>query len=163
MRRAIGKRRTLDRFFTRVKREARDLAGPTAALVVAYGSCGPTMSPGGRGEMSVPTTEAYRRCLAVMRDNRRYGVGRVRLVDEYRTTKFSIDTGRENARVYLRAHGRICTRRRPGGSSQPIRGLHFCPTRRTLIDRDANSAWCILNLCVFEMRGLPRPAPFARP
>jgi hypothetical protein len=88
----IGKQRTLDRFFGDLKTAAREflieclgeVEGRAAILEVAYGSAGPCMRPGGRGELSVPTTGSFKACCRAFKG----GMERVALVDEHRTTAF---------------------------------------------------------------------------
>ena len=57
LQRFIGKQKTLASFFSRVRKEAEEVmvrSGKTR-IEVAYGACGPTMAPTGRGELAVPT------------------------------------------------------------------------------------------------------------
>ena len=65
LQRFIGKQKTLASFFSRVRKEAEEVmvrSGKTR-IEVAYGACGPTMAPTGRGELAVPTKGTYGACV----------------------------------------------------------------------------------------------------
>jgi hypothetical protein len=87
-----GKKRALDRFFGELRRDARaflieclgEVEGRATVLEVAYGSAGPNMKCGGRGEMSVPTTGTFKACCRAFKSDQE----RVTLVDEFRTTMY---------------------------------------------------------------------------
>jgi hypothetical protein len=91
MSRYIGKRRTMDRFFEEVLKDARKLS---KNIEIAYGSAGLTMPSSGRGEVAVPTTEAFR---AVKRH-----CERVSVVSEINTSKTEWATKRAYEKVYKR-------------------------------------------------------------
>lgn len=93
--RYIGKRSVLDGFWGGIKRTMRQLH-PDVAFKVAYGSAGPSMRPGGRGEQSVPTTGTYAAC--------RRAFDTV-LTDEFRSTVVSWASGTRNELVYERPDG----------------------------------------------------------
>ena len=91
MRRYIGKRRTMDRFYAGVLKDARKLS---KNIEIAYGSAGLTMPSSGRGEVAVPTTEAFR---AAKRH-----CEKVSVVSEINTTKVYWATKRNFEKVYKR-------------------------------------------------------------
>jgi len=102
MQRYIGKRRVVDRFCAKVRREIAELY-PGVPVQVAYGSAGPHMAPHGpRGELSVPTTEVYRAVVRHFSRVSNLGRDSVRIVDEWRTSKVFWDTGLEVHAVYMR-------------------------------------------------------------
>jgi len=65
MQRFIGKQKTLASFFSRVRKEAEKVmvASKMSRIEVAYGACGPTMAPTGRGQLAVPTKGTYGACV----------------------------------------------------------------------------------------------------
>jgi hypothetical protein len=56
-----GKKRVFATFFNMVEKELRKVR-PDCNIVVAYGSA--KFAPGGRGELSVPTSRAYKECAS---------------------------------------------------------------------------------------------------
>ena len=90
-----GKRAVLDRFWSKVFRDARDAFGGRR-LEVAYGEAGLTMSPTGRGEVAVPTCGMFKACQRI---GLVYGVV-VTPTDEHCSTKTSWETGVDKERVY---------------------------------------------------------------
>lgn len=106
-----GKKRTFARFLNRLE------DGKT--LTLAYGAA--QFDPGGKGEVSVPTTRAFKECAARFRTV---------LVDEFRTTRVSWKddsvlepVGRRDLRVAVRGLYRCCS----------TEGNKF-------VDRDVNAA-----------------------
>ena len=93
--RYIGKRAVLDGFFGAIKRTMVKRQ-PGATLRMAYGSAGPNMAPGGRGEQSVPTTGTYAACRRVFDTV---------LTDEFRSTCVGWASGVRNELVYARPDG----------------------------------------------------------
>lgn len=96
MRRYMGKRSTLDSFFARVYKEARQLVEPREKVVMAYGAAVKTMKSHGRGEVAVPVDGAYASCVRV------FGKDKVVLESETNTTAMSWMSGRRYERVYKR-------------------------------------------------------------
>ena len=88
--RYIGKRSVLDGFFGGIKKQMTKLH-PGVGLRVAYGSAGPTMKPGGRGEQSVPTTGTYASCKRIFDTV---------LTDEFRSTCADWASGKRNELVF---------------------------------------------------------------
>lgn len=91
-RRYIGKRKVLDSFFAKLKRDVNKLF-PGFDVELAYGSAGPTMKATGPGECAVPTTECYRACQRVFQE-------RVTLTDEAFSTKVEWESGTLFGKVY---------------------------------------------------------------
>jgi hypothetical protein len=86
-----GKRRVLDSFFARVKKEALARTG-MEKVCVAYGN--PNLSNGtkGKGEVAAPMTDTYKSCNRIFVD--------VKPMDEYRTTAVSWKSGTYKETVY---------------------------------------------------------------
>ena len=86
-----GKRRVLDSFFARVKKEALAQTG-MEKVCVAYGN--PNLSNGtkGKGEVAAPMTDTYKSCKRIFED--------VKPMDEYRTTAVSWESATYKETVY---------------------------------------------------------------
>ncbi len=93
LRRYSGKRRALDGFFARIRRQL-DKMMPDVNIQVAYGSAAMTMKPSGRGEVAVPTTGAFHAC------RRAFGREAVSVTDEAYSTKVDWETGTVKHAVY---------------------------------------------------------------
>ena len=89
------KRKTLDKYTSTLKKEIQTLA-PEHKIEVAYGSSGPKMRPGGKGELNVPTTGIFKSF------KRTFGKDNVVVTNEYNTTKMSWYTGEEKEKVYCK-------------------------------------------------------------
>ena len=76
--RYIGKRKVLDGFFSRVKRDL-ERTFPDVAIQLAYGSAGLKMKPTGKHEVAVPTTGAYKAAKRIFAEA-------LSVVVEFRTT-----------------------------------------------------------------------------
>ena len=115
-------------------------------IVLAYGAA--KFSPGGKGEVSVPTSRAYKEC--------RYRFWTL-YVDEYRTTK-----------LYWRDPNVVLEKVKSAKTRQTVRGLHWCSStqlhssklagfacltteKSKFLDRDVNAAINIRN-CLVEGR-----------
>ena len=104
----IGKNRTLDRFYASMGKN----------LTVAYGSA--KFAPTGPGELAVPTTDAFKRCSKHFK---------IKLIDEFRTSKMCSCCGEELTKLYL--------------ENKEIRGFRRCDSivcQRKLVSRDSNAA-----------------------
>jgi hypothetical protein len=106
MKRYIGKTRTLSSFFSKVRKDAEKIkeACKMSRIEVAYGACGPSMSPSGRGELAVPTTGAYKACVRAFtkarEGDKHFGRNVVSLEDESFTSKMCWETGKAYEKVY---------------------------------------------------------------
>jgi hypothetical protein len=124
-----GKRRALDGFFSRVRREAQQLF-PTASLKVGYGEAGLSMKPTGRCETAVPTSGTYRACC------RAFPRGTVVPVDETNTTAVGWASGKQHLVVYTDG-----TESRPlllaaaGSKAAPVARAEHVAAVRALLDR----------------------------
>jgi len=120
-----GKKRVFSKFLNRL--------GPLDNTVLAYGSA--KFASGGKGEMSVPTTRAFKECS--------YRLPIV-LVDEFRTSK-----------IYWK-NGTILELVNTFVSKKPLRGLLWCCSTSTekgkFINRDVNAAINILNCATLPTR-----------
>ena len=122
-----GKKRCFDRFWNSV-------LGPEnqrKETVIAFG--GAKMSPGGKGEKSVPTTRAFKEC------KKQRGLHIV-VVDEFRTSKICHKTQTLLQLVKVQ------------GEEHSLRGLLWCCSTKDskqgfFVNRDVNAAWNILK-CV---------------
>lgn len=112
-----GKKRVFASFLNRVERQA--MAGDGKPLVVAYGAA--KFAPGGRGELAVPTSRAYKECLARFRTV---------LVDEFRSTMVNAFDGSVMKQVWSRRKGAA------------VRGLMWCGSTNNgkFVNRDLNAA-----------------------
>jgi len=93
--RYIGKRKVLDGFYARVLKKVASLF-PKSQISIAYGSAGLTMKSGGKGEVSVPTTDSYKACKRVCKSQ----CSDCSVGSEINTTKSKWETGLEKERVY---------------------------------------------------------------
>ena len=128
-----GKRRAITRFLNRVAEEAK-ADGGGKPVVIAYGAS--KFAPGAKGEVSVPTTKAYRCCAERFETV---------LVDEFRTTQMDARTGDRLQAVARRSTGAV------------VRGLlwyasgSITATSR-FVDRDLNAALNIRRCAVLPRR-----------
>ncbi|PNH08379.1 hypothetical protein TSOC_005114 [Tetrabaena socialis] len=118
-----GKKRVLSRFFNEI---ARGQGGADSRpVVIAYGAA--KFAPGGKGELSVPTSGVFKAC------QERFPTY---LVDEFRTTKIHhVDDS------LLQGVGE---RRWKGDNVKTVRGLLWCgstnETKSKFVNRDFNGA-----------------------
>ena len=126
-----GKKRAFAEFFNRIS----NAIDKTKNIVVAYGAA--KFAPGGKGEVSVPTTRAFKECS--------YRFPTV-AVDEFRTTKVSVEDDSVLQQVQLK---------RCKGSSTVVRGLLWSTTTNKFVNRDRNAA---LNILRVSMALPNRPA-----
>ena len=96
--RIIGKRKVLDSFFAKVDRELQEAFGKEVDVVFAYGSAGLKMKPSGKGEVSVPTTGAYKAAKRIFK-------GRCVVQDEFRSTVMDWETAERKEAVYRMPSG----------------------------------------------------------
>ena len=136
-----GKKRCLDNFWNKVL-EDKDENGKkrNRQTVIAYG--GAKMAPGGKGEMNVPTTGAFKVCQK-RRDLE------ILVVDEFRTSKLHHQTHQLLHKVRIQ------------GAKYSLRGLLWCHSTISqkqgfFVNRDVNAAWNILKIA------LERPEIFQR-
>lgn len=89
------------------------------AVIVAYGAA--KFKPGGRGEVNVPTSRAYKECKQKFKTYP---------VDEFRTTAVSAKTGVILKNVYSRR------------LKKEVRGLKWCDSTNNckFVNRDLNAA-----------------------
>ena len=87
-----GKKKVLDKFFSKVKKEVKALH-PDVNIIVAYGSAFNGMSPSGRGEMSAPVGQVYKTCCKYLE---------TQIENEDCSTKTSFETGQVMEKVYKR-------------------------------------------------------------
>jgi hypothetical protein len=135
-----GKKRVLARFFNEVQADV----GERKTIVIAYGSS--KFAPGGKGELSVPTTSAFNAFSDRFK-------GRVAVIDEFRTTKiWHKDSTTVLQSVQSEKKGRT------------VRGLLWCSSTmensKLFVNRDLNAAINIHNC--FTMYPT-RPGILARP
>lgn len=118
-----GKKRTFDRFFNKIKKSGDQ----TKRIIIAYGSA--KFSPGGKGEISVPTGRAFHECKS------RFPI---KVVDEFRTT-----------RIYYKDDSILQSVGFKGKSKDTVRGLLWCCSTNCskFVNRDLNGALNILR-CV---------------
>ena len=124
-----GKKRMFAKFFNKVQETVEKAYGPNRRIILAYGAA--KFSPGGKGEISVPTSRAYKEC--------RYRFLTL-LVDEYRTTK-----------LYWRDPNNLLEKVKSAKTRQTVRGLHWCSStteKSKFVDRDVNAAINIRNCLV---------------
>lgn len=123
-----GKKRAFANFLNKL--------GPSKETVLAYGSA--KFAPGGKGEMSVPTSRAFKECAS------RFSI---KLVDEFRTSKICW----ENDSVL-----KLVKKRDSKGSLVAVRGLLWCgstnPNEGKFVNRDLNGAINILRCAVLPER-----------
>jgi len=94
MKRYIGKRKVLDSFFSRVRKEANDLCGERMKVQVAYGSAARTMPCTGKGEVACPVGDAFKTCARIFK-------GQTTPEDENYSTKVSWETKKTKEIAYL--------------------------------------------------------------
>ena len=135
-----GKKRVFARFFERIRR-----ADPSRDVVVAYGSA--SYAPGGRFELSVPTTKAFKECAARFQ---------TRAVDEYRTTAVHHEDDSILQRVAVR--GRRTANWDARAKATVSRGLLWCGStgNSKFVNRDKNAALNILRCLTNRPRALTR-------
>ena len=92
--RYMGKRKVLDSFFSRVRKEANELCGKQGTIQVAYGSAANTMPSTGRGEVAAPVGDAYKTCARIFR-------GQTSAEDENYSTKVSWETKKTKELTYI--------------------------------------------------------------
>jgi hypothetical protein len=85
-----GKHRTMDRFFSKVKKDLK-VSHPKVNITVAYGSAFNSMNSTGRGEVSAPVSATYKSCKRILNTI---------VENEDFTTKHEWDTGKECNKVY---------------------------------------------------------------
>ena len=90
--RYLGKRRVLDAFFAKVKKEAQRMF-PGSTVKLAYGSAFQSMKPTGRGEVSAPVSGAFKAAKRVFEDD-------LHITDETRSTMADWATGKRVEMVY---------------------------------------------------------------
>jgi hypothetical protein len=93
LQRYAGKRSVLDSFFAKVLKQVKD-AFPGAQVSVGYGHCVQSMKSSGKGELSVPTSQAFKACKRV------FGPSRVKATDEWGTTVMDFESGGRKEAVY---------------------------------------------------------------
>lgn len=119
-----GKKRVFARFFNNMKK-AMDIVYPNRRIVIAYGAA--KFAPGGRNEVSVPTSRAYIECAT------RFTTV---ATPEFRTSKVDYLTDTTLQQVAIR--GRTTTTPRRG--SQALRGVVWSVARCKFVSRDLNAA-----------------------
>lgn len=138
-----GKKRVFAHFFNSIEKVGKKRGGHRPILV-AYGSA--KMAPGGKGEVSVPVSRAFKECNARFETH---------IVDEFRTTRvcFMDDSILEKVGVI---------KEKPTGEreTETVRGLLWCrSTNETrsagngkFISRDKNGALNILRCFLLPKR-----------
>jgi len=118
----MGKEKTIQKFLKSLQTKG-EKRNDHREIVLAYGDAG--FASNGKGERSVPTTTLARRCL------KKY---KVKMIDEFRTTQLSYDTGSRMSKVVEKESG------------FSIRGLYWCSSTKDgkFVDRDVNAALNIL-------------------
>ncbi len=134
-----GKKRVFATFFNKVERDAQ----PGQRTVIAYGSA--KFAPGGRSEVAVPTTRAYKECS--------YRFATIPIC-EFRTTKVHHGTW-----AVLQ---KVVKRNQRGRATTAVRGLLWYSSTMPIgvskfVNRDVNAA---LNIRYCLMH--PRPAMLTR-
>ena len=92
--RYMGKRKVLDSFFSRVRKEANELCGKQGTIQVAYGSAAKTMPSTGRGEVAAPVGDAYKTCARIFK-------GQTSAEDENYSTKVNWETKKTKELTYV--------------------------------------------------------------
>lgn len=138
-----GKKRVFAHFFNSIEKAGKK-RGDHRPILVAYGSA--KMAPGGKGEVSVPVSRAFKECNARFETH---------VVDEFRTTRvcFKDDSILEKVGVI---------NKKPTGEreTETVRGLLWCrSTNETrsagngkFISRDKNGALNILRCFLLPKR-----------
>jgi hypothetical protein len=132
-----GKKRCFANFWNKVlgKEDER-----TKKMVMAYG--GGKFASGGKGEMSVPTSQAFKEC-------KKQKSLEIMVTDEFRSSKVHNETHQLLHLVKVK------------GAEHPLRGLLWCCSTISekqgfFVNRDVNAAWNILK------NALERPEIFQR-
>lgn len=135
-----GKKRVFARFFNRIR-----AADPSRDVVVAYGSA--SYAPGGRFEVSVPTTRAFKECAVRFRTH---------AVDEFRTTAVHHEDDSILQRVAVR--GQRTANWEARAEATVSRGLLWCGStgNSKFVNRDKNAALNILRCLAGRPRALTR-------
>ena len=126
-----GKRRAITKFLNLVAEDAKQEGGGKP-VAVAYGAA--KFAPGAKGEVSVPTTRAYRCCAERFETV---------LIDEFRTTQMCASTGDRLRAVESRKTGTA------------VRGLLWYDSTiatSRFVDRDLNAALNIRRCAVLPRR-----------
>jgi len=149
----IAKTRTIDKWCRELKATAT--AGGATDVRVAIGAA--PFSHTGAGEVSAPTTYAFRRVCVV------FGARAVLPVDEYGTTKCCAACGAGGSTTVLQ-DVYDDAQRVAGQPWRAVRGLKRCDSSDccNYYDRDHNAALNILAVYVALVGGLPRPAHLSR-
>jgi hypothetical protein len=128
-----GKKRVFANFLNRL--------GPLENTVLAYGSA--KFASGGQGEMSVPTSRAFKECSYIVKTV---------LVDEFRTSKIHWEDNSILQKVQ---------KRNKDGQITTVRGLLWCcstnQNKSKFVNRDLNAAINIMRCAI-----LPRPTILTR-
>lgn len=143
------KKRCLQSFLSQLGRGLGDDSERKRRVRVGFGQA--KFASTGRGEMAVPTTQAFVECARMWKTT---------LVDENRSTVVCHD-----------CHGRLSNVKihtfRPGASRKDNRAVHRCATEcgasgRALKHREHNAALNIGDIFVAMLRGDPRPLRYTR-
>ena len=125
-----GKKRVFARFFNNMKAVLDD-AYPGQRVVVAYGAA--KFAPGGRNEVSVPTSRAYKECAV-----RFTTVG----TPEFRTSKVDFITATHMSAIRAAVPDTVITLQKVAvkGSRYALRGTLWSVFLRRFVSRDLNAA-----------------------
>jgi hypothetical protein len=125
-----GKKRVINKFFTRMR------GNDKRRTIVAYGAA--KLKPGGKGEISVPTSGVYKTCKEKFETY---------LVDEFRTTRVHHEDD-----TILRGVGR----KKGDNEIEEVRGLLWCSSTRQgnskFVNRDLNGALNIRRCLLLQER-----------
>lgn len=124
------KKKVLSKFFNSLKKPK-----DSRKLVIAYGSA--KFNSGGKGEVSVPTTTAFKTCKNMIQTN---------LIDEFRTSKLSY---KDHTLLNLVGKQSLDSNKECNKEYKSLRGLlWYCSTNgcSNFVNRDLNAAINILNL-----------------
>ena len=122
-----GKKRTFSNFFNNLQRVLRK-AVPNCNIVVAYGAA--KFAPGGRGELSVPTSRAYKECVTRVS---------TKVTAEFRSSKVDYKDDSVLQQIAVRGSGDFA-----------LRGLLWNPGEKEFISRDLNAAMNIRRNLLFR-------------
>ena len=163
-----GKMRTLDRFFSGVRKSVSERVSPAKRPVVAYGAG--FNSPSGKGRLTVPTTMAYKACRRHMetylqnedRTSRQCYVCHADVKRCYHSVStcytddgWKVDWNRE--KVFYEGDGELRSKK------MYCRGLLFCPKCSKFLNRDYSSSRCIKMLFeTTQLEGKEVPEQFKR-
>ena len=95
LQRYAGKRRVLDKFFSKVKRDIR-ASFPDHKIRIAYGSAAMTMKATGKGEVAAPVGDTYKACKRIFNGEKEA----VDVVSEFRSTMVGWKSGKKKEIVY---------------------------------------------------------------